>query len=87
MERQNKLMEVAEGQRCVNQDRRGTGNGFFKQAKDGKIKKKPRWCKHVKEEVNVASQKLTQRDYFVFNTWDHFFQAHISLIESFLDLS
>ena len=28
-------MEVAEGQRCVNQDRRGTGNGFFKEAKDG----------------------------------------------------
>ena len=53
-------METAEGQRCVNQGRRGTGNGFFKEAKDGKIKKKPRWCKHVKEEVNVVIQKLTQ---------------------------
>lgn len=80
-------MEVAEGQKCVNQDRRGTGNGFFKEAKDEKINKKPRWCKHVKEEINVVSQKLTQRDYFVFNMWDHFFQAHIPLRESCLSLS
>ena len=77
-------MEEAEGQRCVNQDKRDTGNGFFKEAKDEKIKQKLRWCKHVKEEINVVSQKLAQKDYFVFSMWDHFFPAHILLREPFL---
>ena len=77
-------MEVAEGQKCVNQDRRDTRGGFFKEAKDKKIKKKPRWCKRVREEINVVSQKLTQKDYFVFSMWNPFFPAHVPLRESFL---